>query len=63
MRNWKTTLTGILGILAAVASAAKALIDGDPATNPDWAATWAAIMLGIGLITASDAKKDPPVPS
>lgn len=53
-RNWKTTILGVISIVSAVSLAAKALLDGDPATNPDWGATWTAIVAGFGLIVARD---------
>ena len=56
MTSPKTTLTGILTIIVAVATAAKALFDGDASTNPDWAATVTAITAGFGLIAARDNK-------
>lgn len=55
MRSWKTTVSGVLAIVAALASAAQLLTDGNAATNPDWTAVAAAVMAGIGLITAKDA--------
>jgi len=36
-----------------------ALFDGDPATLPDYATAVAAILAGVGLIMAKDAKKGP----
>lgn len=54
--SWKTTLTGVITIFIAVATAAKLLIDGDPTTNPDWTATISAVTLGFGLIFARDNK-------
>lgn len=54
MKSWKTTVAGVCAIVAAAAGAIGALVDGNPATNPDWTATWAAIMAGVGLITARD---------
>lgn len=54
MKSWRTTTTGVLAILAALIGAAQALIDGNPATNPDWTSIAAAIMAGVGLITARD---------
>jgi hypothetical protein len=56
MTSPKTTLTGIGTILVAVGALLKAFFDGDPATNPDWGATIAAITAGIGLIAARDNK-------
>jgi hypothetical protein len=55
MKSWKTTTTGALAIIAALASAAQLLLDGNPATNPDYTAIGAAVMAGIGLMSARDA--------
>ena len=57
MKSWKTTVMGVCAILTAVAGAVKLLVDGDPATNPDWTATLAAVAAGIGLIAARDNDK------
>ncbi len=54
MNSWRTTVLGILAILGAIISVVKPLIDGDPATNPDFGAAFTAIMAGIGLICARD---------
>ena len=54
-KSWKTTVMGILTILGALAVAGNALLDNDPATNPDMGALWVSIMAGIGLITAKDS--------
>jgi len=43
--------------MVAVGGALKALFDGDPATNIDFAATIAAVTVGFGLIAAKDADK------
>jgi hypothetical protein len=53
LKSWKTTLTGVLAILVAVFSAASAAINGHPV---DYAATLAAILAGIGLISAKDGQ-------
>lgn len=50
---WKTTLFGILTLLSAIAAFGKALLDGDPTTQPDFEAILAALA-GIGLIFARD---------
>lgn len=53
MSNFKTTATGVITVLTAILSIAKALINGqsfDPALVP-------AAIAGFGLIFASDAKK------
>ena len=57
--NWKTTLAGVGTILIAVGGALKSVLDGDPTTNLDIAATIAAVTIGVGLIAAKDADKKP----
>ena len=52
--SWKTTAAGIAAIVAAAASAAVALFDADPASLPDWGALGAAILAGVGLLSARD---------
>ncbi len=59
MENRNTTIAGIGAILVAVGAALKAYFDGDAATTVDIATTLAAVMAGIGLIMAKDAKKTP----
>ena len=54
MKSIKTTAFGIVTILAALSLAAKALLDADSATMPDWGAIATAIAAGIGLIMAKD---------
>lgn len=56
MKNRNTTVAGIGAILVAVGSLLTALFDGDAATAPDYASAVAAIIAGIGLILAKDAK-------
>lgn len=48
----RTTVAGIAAIVAAIAGAASAWANGQPV---DYASALAAIMAGIGLITARDA--------
>ena len=59
MNNRNTTVAGIGSILVAVGALLTALFDGDPATLPDYATAVAAILAGVGLIMAKDAKKGP----
>jgi hypothetical protein len=54
VKSWRTTTTGILAIVVAIAGAAKAELDGDVTTTADWGAVAAAIIAGIGLIAARD---------
>ena len=58
MKNRNTTVAGIGAILVAIGSMLTAIFDGDPATLPDYATAVAAVMAGVGLIFAKDAKKD-----
>ena len=50
----KTSVTAIIGIVVAVGYAAYAFLDGDPATNPDFAAVMTVIIPCIGLLFARD---------
>ena len=50
------TLLGIAGILGALATAATAIFDGDPATNINWELTLTAIVTGVGFILAKGAQ-------
>jgi uncharacterized membrane protein YhiD involved in acid resistance len=54
--SWRTTTAGIGAILVAIGSALAAHFDSDPTTVSDWGAVVAAIIAGIGLIAARDAK-------
>lgn len=55
-KSWRTTILGIITVLTAVAGVVQAMIDTDPATNPDFTVAVAAVISGIGLIFAKDAK-------
>jgi hypothetical protein len=54
VKSWRTTTTGILAIVIAIAGAVKAELDGDVTTTADWGAVAAAIIAGVGLIAARD---------
>lgn len=54
--SWKTTVTGIAALLTVIGGAATALLDGNPATNPDWTLLIAAVTTAFGLIFARDNK-------
>ena len=56
LKNYKTTTVGILGVIAALAAAGKALLDNDPSTVPDWAVLFALITASVGNIVSKDAK-------
>lgn len=52
MTSLHPKLTAILGAIIALAVAGKALLDGDPNTNPDWSSLATTLTLAIGLFTA-----------
>jgi hypothetical protein len=54
--SWRTTALGIITIITAITGVVQSLIDNDPATNPDLTVAIAAVISGIGLIMAKDAK-------
>lgn len=56
LTSWRTTVLGITTVLAALAGILQAVLDNDPATNPDMTVAMAAILSGVGLIFARDAK-------
>ena len=58
MNSRNTTIAGIGSILVAVGGVLVAWFDGDAATTPDIATAVAAIVAGIGLVMAKDAKKE-----
>lgn len=60
MKNRNTTIAGIGSILVAIGALLTALFDGDATTAPDYATAVAAIVAGLGLIFAKDARKDDP---
>lgn len=54
--SWRTTGLGVIAIVTAALGFVRAIIDGDPTTEPDVAALSAAIVAGVGLIFAKDAR-------
>jgi hypothetical protein len=52
MRNYKTTILGILTIIISASTVAKSLLEGSPVG--DFAVHVAAITAGWGLISAKD---------
>lgn len=52
-KSWKTTVIGIAVLLGAIASAAIALVDGDPTTTINISEIVAALV-GIGFIASKD---------
>lgn len=55
--SWKTSAAGIASIVVAIASCVQALLDGDPATVPNYEVAFAAIAAGVGLFFARDNDK------
>lgn len=53
--SWRTSLAGWVCLIAAISSAASALLDGNPETVPSIEAIVTAAA-GVGLIAARDAK-------
>lgn len=53
MNNYKTTITGVLTIVVAVLSATLSFLQGE---HVDVVTTTTAVMAGVGLISARDAK-------
>lgn len=51
--SWKTTLSGLAAVLAALAHVADGIANGRPI---DWTVTIAGLTSGIGLIFARDNK-------
>lgn len=55
-KSWRTTLAGVGALLVVIGDAVRAVFDGDPATNVNWAVTVPAIITGLGLLFARDQK-------
>ena len=59
MKNLRSTLLGILMIVSAIATAGIALLDSDPATNPDWAVIFGLLGGGsVAIMTREQATHD-----
>jgi len=58
VKDRNTTVLGVAAILTAVGSLLTAMFDADPATVADWGSAAAAVIAGVGLIFAKDAKGD-----
>ena len=55
MKNWKTTLAAVLGLVGIAATQAAAALDGNPLTVADWSLIAAGVPACLGLIFAKDA--------
>lgn len=56
MKSWRTTLFGAGGLTSVLVPALNALLDGDPATVPNWEAVIPVAIMAIGLFFARDNK-------
>lgn len=54
MKSWKTTLSGIAGIVGLLGSALAAQFDADPTTVAQWAVVIPAVIASAGLLFARD---------
>ena len=52
--NPRTTAAGIIAAVIAILDGVMKLLDGDPATNPEYAVIIALVLAAIGLIRARD---------
>lgn len=55
-KSWKTTASGVAGVVIIIASAVQALFDDNVLTNPDWEVVITALVTSFGLIFARDNK-------
>ncbi len=55
--SYKTTTAALSALAIAAVSAIKAVLDGDPTTNPDWPLIFTAAASAIGLMFARDDDK------
>ena len=54
--SWRTTLIGVCMIVGAGVTALRALLDDSSVREANWEVLGAAVMAGIGLMTARDNK-------
>jgi len=55
MKSWKTTLCGVLGIVAAgITMIAQPMLDADPSTVAQWGAFGTTVAAAVGLLFARD---------
>lgn len=52
--SWRTSIFGAGGLLTIIVNTVSMLMDGNPATNPDWSIVFAAAMPALGLLFARD---------
>ncbi len=54
MKSWKTTLSGVITLVALAGPQMQTLLDGDPGTGPQWGIVMAAVSAFVGLLKARD---------
>lgn len=54
--SFRTTAFAVVGMLTILIRVAGQLLDGDPATNPDWGTEIPQLLAAIGLLFARDNK-------
>ena len=57
LKSWKTTTIAVLLALNAIGTAAVAMLDSDPLTNPDWNLVVTLIIAALGMAFAKDADR------
>ncbi len=56
-RNPKTTLAAVLIVASAILSTVTAILDGNPATRPDWGLLVVSLISSAGFFLCRDADK------
>tara|TARA_Y100000310_G_C20624758_1_gene785249 strand:+ start:1039 stop:1248 length:210 start_codon:yes stop_codon:yes gene_type:complete len=57
MKSWKTTAAGIAALLAVIATAIAAHLDGDASTTAEWGAVVTAVFVALGFVASRDNSK------
>jgi hypothetical protein len=57
MKNWKTTVAALLGLLSLAAMQGQAMLDGNPETVANWSMVVPAAIACVGLIFAKDSSQ------
>lgn len=57
LNSWKTTTVAVLLAVNGILTAVMAMLDADPATNPDWNLVVSLIVAAVGMLLARDADK------
>ena len=55
MKNWKTTVAALLGLLSLAATQGQAMLDGNTETVANWQIIIPAAIACVGLVFAKDA--------